>query len=50
MIGNSEIDRIHKTKLLGLLLDERLTFKNHTEHISTRIAKSGVMSTTQPLQ
>ena len=33
MIGNSLVESIGYTKYLGIVIDEKLKFNNHSEHI-----------------
>ena len=38
------IERVTQTKFLGVIIDEKLTWRNHVNHISTKIAKDiGIM-------
>ena len=39
-IGNCFIKRIEQTKFLGIIIDEKLTWKNHVNDISSKIAKA----------
>ena len=39
-IGNSIIDFTRETKFLGLLLDENLTYKKHSESVSKKLSKT----------
>ena len=40
LIGNSKIDFTRETKFLGLLLDENLTYKKHSESVSKKLSKT----------
>lgn len=43
-IGDAVIDRVQKTKFLGVIIDERLCWSCHIDHVCTKIRKSlGVM-------
>ena len=33
------IERVTQTKFIGVIMDEKLTWRNHVNHISTKIAK-----------
>jgi len=39
-IGDSQITETSCTKFLGLFLDQHLTFKNHANHVNSKISKS----------
>ena len=44
MIGNSQIQRTHVKKFLGIYIDDRLTFGDHVNKICTKMSRSvGVM-------
>ena len=38
-LNNVDIERVTQFNFLGLILNSQLTWKNHTEHISTKISK-----------
>ena len=38
-IGGQPIERVEHTKFLGLILDHKITLKNHINFISNKIAK-----------
>ena len=43
-IGNSNIDRSHVQRFLGLFIDDKVTFAEHTKRISTKLSQGvGVM-------
>jgi hypothetical protein len=39
-INNTEIQRVHSTRFLVVIIDDRLTWANHITHVSNKIAKS----------
>jgi hypothetical protein len=39
-IDNQQIIQVQETSLLGVILDENLSWKSHISHISSKIAKS----------
>ena len=39
-IDNQQINQVQETSLLGVILDENLSWKSHISHISSKIAKS----------
>ncbi|ELU04669.1 hypothetical protein CAPTEDRAFT_75643, partial [Capitella teleta] len=39
-INNTEIQRVHSTRFLRVIIDDRVTWANHITHVSNKIAKS----------
>ena len=39
-ICGTNIDRVESTKFLGLIIDEKLTWSKHVEHVSINVSKS----------
>ena len=49
LLNNHEISRVKETKFLGLLVDEKLTWKNHIDYISKKISKGiGILTKARP--
>ena len=43
--GNESIDRVQSSKFLGVIIDDQLSWKQHTNHIKNKISKSiGIIS------
>ena len=40
MLGNCEVDRVQKTRFLGVVLDERVSFKPHIDSIAAKLSKT----------
>ena len=38
-INGQTLERVHKTKFLGMIIDEKLTFKDHISYVSSKVAK-----------
>jgi hypothetical protein len=50
VIENQEIEIVEKTKFLGIILDQALTWKQHISYIATKMAKSvGIISKARKL-
>ena len=43
-VEGQTIERVTQTKFLGVIIDEKLTWRNHVNYISTKIAK-GIWNT-----
>ena len=39
ILDKTNLERVHKTKFLGVTIDENLTWKNHIDNISKNISK-----------
>ena len=40
IFNNSLIERIHVTKFLGVMIDDKLTWKEHINHVQSKLSKS----------
>ena len=46
MLNEYEIKQVHNTKFLGVMIDEHLTWKNHINYVTCKIAKTvGILCT-----
>ena len=48
-INGIQLSQVNDVKFLGIMMDDKLTWKKHIEHISKKIAKSiGIMYRLKP--
>ena len=40
MINNTAVNRVHSTKFLGVIIDEKLTWKGHVDLVKSKVAKN----------
>ncbi len=40
MINNEEIERVYENKILGVIIDHKLCWKSHINHVKTKMSKS----------
>ncbi len=39
MINNDEIKRVYENKILGVIIDHKLCWKSHNNHVITKLSK-----------